>query len=32
MIALPSKPSVIGISLPSNAASLEVDQIYRWYL
>ncbi|MEH1840675.1 MAG: DUF928 domain-containing protein, partial [Nostoc sp.] len=31
-IALPSKPSVIGISLPSNAASLEVDQIYRWYL
>lgn len=31
-IALPSKPSVIGISLPSTAASLEVDKTYRWYL
>ncbi|MEH2124018.1 DUF928 domain-containing protein [Nostoc sp.] len=30
-IALPSKPSVIGISLPSTA-SLEVDKTYRWYL
>ncbi|MEH1963802.1 MAG: DUF928 domain-containing protein [Nostoc sp.] len=30
-IALPSKPSVIGISLPSTA-SLKVDQTYRWYL
>ncbi|MEH2361753.1 DUF928 domain-containing protein [Nostoc sp.] len=30
-IALPSEPSVIGISLPSTA-SLEVDQTYRWYL
>ncbi|MEH2325236.1 MAG: DUF928 domain-containing protein [Nostoc sp.] len=31
-IALPSKPSVIGISLSSTAASLEVDKTYRWYL
>ncbi len=30
-IALPSKPSIIGISLPSTA-SLEVDKTYRWYL
>ena len=30
-IALPSKPSVIGISLPSTA-SLEVNKTYRWYL
>ncbi|MGF2036845.1 MAG: DUF928 domain-containing protein [Nostoc sp. CmiVER01] len=30
-IALPSKPSVIGISFPSTA-SLEVDKTYRWYL
>ncbi|MFN6527157.1 DUF928 domain-containing protein [Nostoc sp. ChiSLP03a] len=29
-IALPSKPSIIGISLPSTA-SLEVDKTYRWY-
>lgn len=31
-IALPSKPSIIGISLPSSVASLEVDKTYRWYL
>ncbi|MEH1847448.1 MAG: DUF928 domain-containing protein [Nostoc sp.] len=31
-IALPSKPSIIGISLPSTVASLEVDQTYHWYL
>ncbi|MEH2409109.1 DUF928 domain-containing protein [Nostoc sp.] len=31
-IALPSKPSIIGISLPTTVASLEVDQTYRWYL
>lgn len=31
-IALPSKPSVIGISLPNTAASLEVDKTYRWHL
>ncbi len=30
-IALPSKPSIIGIYLPSTA-SLEVDKTYRWYL
>ncbi|MEH1940492.1 MAG: DUF928 domain-containing protein [Nostoc sp.] len=30
-IALPSKPSIIGISLPINA-SLQVDKTYRWYL
>ncbi|MBE8970402.1 DUF928 domain-containing protein [Nostocales cyanobacterium LEGE 12452] len=30
-IALPSKPGVIGIFLPSTA-SLEVDKTYRWYL
>lgn len=30
-IALPSKPSIVGISLPSTA-SLEVDKTYRWYL
>ncbi|NMF66123.1 DUF928 domain-containing protein [Brasilonema octagenarum] len=30
-IALPPKPSVIPVSLPSNA-SLEVGKIYRWYL
>ncbi|MDZ8189835.1 MAG: DUF928 domain-containing protein [Nostoc sp. ChiSLP02] len=30
-IALPSKPSIVGISLPSTA-SLEVDRTYRWYL
>ena len=30
-IALPSKPSIIGISLPSTA-SLEVDKTYHWYL
>ncbi|MDZ8032660.1 DUF928 domain-containing protein [Nostoc sp. DedSLP04] len=29
-IALPSKPSIIGISLPSTA-SLKVDNTYRWY-
>ncbi|MEH2002312.1 MAG: DUF928 domain-containing protein [Nostoc sp.] len=31
-IALPSKPSVIGISLPNTVTSLEVDKTYRWYL
>ncbi|MEH2415227.1 DUF928 domain-containing protein [Nostoc sp.] len=31
-LALPSKPSVIGISLPNTVTSLEVDQTYRWYL
>ena len=30
-IALPPKPSVIGVSLPSNA-SLQVGKTYRWYL
>ncbi|WP_375477341.1 DUF928 domain-containing protein [uncultured Nostoc sp.] len=30
-IALPSKPSIIGISLP-NTASLEIDKTYHWYL
>ncbi|MEH2202728.1 MAG: DUF928 domain-containing protein [Nostoc sp.] len=30
-IALPSKPSIIGISLPSTA-SLKLDKTYRWYL
>ncbi|MBE9107292.1 DUF928 domain-containing protein, partial [Nostoc cf. edaphicum LEGE 07299] len=30
-IALPSKPSIIGIYLPSTA-SLKVDKTYRWYL
>ncbi|MCC5647761.1 DUF928 domain-containing protein [Nostoc sp. CHAB 5824] len=31
-IALPPKPSVIGISLPKNVTSLEVGKTYRWYL
>ncbi|MCC5624910.1 DUF928 domain-containing protein [Nostoc sp. CHAB 5715] len=31
-IALPPKPSVIGISLPENVTSLEVGKTYRWYL
>ncbi|MGF1938820.1 MAG: DUF928 domain-containing protein [Nostoc sp. ChiQUE02] len=30
-IALPPKPGVIGVSLPSNA-SLQVGKTYRWYL
>ncbi|MEH2165232.1 MAG: DUF928 domain-containing protein [Nostoc sp.] len=30
-IALPSKPSIISISLPSTA-SLKVNKTYRWYL
>jgi Domain of Unknown Function (DUF928) len=30
-IALPPKPSVIGVSLPSNA-SLQVGKTYHWYL
>ncbi|MEH1816817.1 MAG: DUF928 domain-containing protein [Nostoc sp.] len=30
-IALPSEPSIVGISLPSTA-SLKVDKTYRWYL
>ncbi|WP_272819190.1 DUF928 domain-containing protein [Scytonema hofmannii] len=30
-ISLPASPSVIGVSLPSNA-SLQVGKIYRWYL
>ncbi|BBD66020.1 hypothetical protein NIES4072_03010 [Nostoc commune NIES-4072] len=31
-IALPPKPSIIGISLPENVTSLEVGKTYRWYL
>lgn len=31
-IALPPKPSVIGISLPENVTSLKVGKTYRWYL
>ncbi|MUG91206.1 DUF928 domain-containing protein [Scytonema sp. UIC 10036] len=30
-ISLPTNPSVIGVSLPSNA-SLQVGKTYRWYL
>jgi hypothetical protein len=30
-IALPPKPGVIGVSLPSNA-SLQIGKTYRWYL
>ncbi|WGV25570.1 DUF928 domain-containing protein [Halotia branconii] len=30
-IALPPKPGVIGVSLPSNK-SLQVEKTYRWYL
>ncbi|AUB34441.1 LysM repeat [Nostoc flagelliforme CCNUN1] len=31
-IALPPEPSVIGVSIPKNATSLEVGKTYRWYL
>lgn len=31
-IALPLKPSVIGISLPKTVTSLEVGKTYHWYL
>ncbi|MBH8571886.1 DUF928 domain-containing protein [Nostocaceae cyanobacterium CENA369] len=31
-IALPERPGVIGISLPTNAPQLAVDKQYRWFL
>lgn len=30
-IALPSKPGVMSVSLPSNVAPLQVNKTYRWY-
>ena len=31
-IALPAKPGVIDVSLPSTVASLQLGKTYRWYL
>lgn len=31
-IALPEKPGIISVSIPTNAAALAVDKQYRWFL